>query len=122
MLLLPLPSHSVLGLGKKRKEVYLYSFGGGRGRNGCSTVGKYMMNFRFLFASFKNKVFLFSYCPFITSLSSPGFLGKTLLGHSCLSDSMYGTVILMSLFQNHLYTKSFHEWLPYNFSTLIVNG
>lgn len=48
--------------------------------------------------------------------------GRTWRGHCCLPDSLYGTVILMSLFSNHLYTKSFHEWLPYNFSTLIVNG
>lgn len=49
--MLLLPSRSVLGLGKKRREVYLYSFGGERRRSGCGMVGKFMMNFRFLFTS-----------------------------------------------------------------------
>lgn len=53
-------------------------------------------------------------------LAALAFQGRTWRAH--LPDSLYGTVILMSHFSNHLYTKSFHEWLPYNFSTLIVNG
>lgn len=65
----------------------------------------------------KINLFFFLTVLLLHLLAALVFQGKTLRGHCCLPDSMYGTVILMSLFPNHLYTKSFHEWLPYDFST-----
>lgn len=42
---------------------------------------------------------LFLSSLFLYLLAALAFQGKTLCGHCCLPDSMYGTVILMSFFQ-----------------------
>lgn len=99
-------------------------FWGGRRRSGV--VGKFefqiSVHLKFKKQQNKQKTLLFLIFFLLNLLAALAFQGRTLRGHCCLPDSLYGTVILMSLFSNHLYTKSFHEWLPYNFSTLIVNG
>lgn len=108
----------LLGVGLRGRKTWLL-FWAGR-RSGCVVVGKFEfqipVHFRLLLK--KNHFSLI----FLHLLAALAFQGRTWRGHCCLPDSLYGTVILMSLLSNHLYTKSFHEWLPYNFSTLIVNG
>lgn len=85
-------------------------FWGGR-RSGCVVVGKFEfwipVQFRLLLKKKKNH-FSLIFLHLLAALAK----GRTWRGHCCLPDSLYGTVILMSLFSNHLYTKSFHEWLP----------
>lgn len=100
---------------------------GGR-RRSCGVVGKFEFQIPVHLKFKKQKQqndktkLLFLIFFLLNLLAALAFQGRTLRGHCCLLDPLYGTVILMSLFSNHLYTKSFHEWLPYNFSTLIVNG
>lgn len=64
-------------------------------------------------SSFKNKrnIFFFLTVLLLHLLAALAFQGKTLRGHFCLPASHVWNCNFVS-FPNHLYTKSFHEWLP----------
>lgn len=64
-----------------------------------------------LLLKIKEIYFFFLTVLLLHLLAALAFQGKTLRGHFCLPASHVWNCNFVS-FPNHLYTKSFHEWLP----------
>lgn len=124
----PAPFPFCAGTWDKENESVLVFFWGWKEKEWLQYGRKVYDEYQILYHKFQIPVHIrllfkiFFFLTVLISLSSLGFPGKKVVWSLLFTWLHVWNCNFNVFFPNHLYTKSFHEWLPYNFSTLIVNG